>query len=343
MFLRKNIKHVENMDKNRMIDFFANRIIKTDFDEYSPIFIYYMFESIALIIREIKTVIKTNGVYILNKQISKFCECAIIKIHNYNNNDIFKCYVLQILTMVNYHHLLTYDLKWDKLINDDKNIDEDIELRDNDEIKYNKFPTTQVNPNYEFYYLKEKYNFIRVFSHKKGIKYYYQSREINYPINDKIPIPIINHIEFVTKTLYFNKYRKCLFDFLISIINKVYTVGLNDFIKKIIITNINNIKECPTLIILISTYILLKGDDITKEFNKQYINMIKNTLLKNIYFVNGLREFKIIKRALFLLKFDDNQIKEPLVFNFISDKNYFGNMIILKESRIYCIEQNSFN
>jgi hypothetical protein len=317
-FLRSKISKYERSTLNRALDSISLRVMQLhyDFSKYDPIFRYYLFEIIALLIRNINPVSKGGG-YILNKQINKLCLNLIEVIKKTQDNHI-KCFILQIFSLVNFYHLFIYDIS--KL----------------------KFEDNEV----EIKYLKDKYDFVKLFAHIKGQKYYelpYRTIDlsrlsefelITYPSFDP-PNKLIKELELKNKRLYFLEGgKKCLFDYLLITLKYLNTPTSEFFIKNIINNDLNEIKKYPSLAILVSTYIILKNGKVENQ------DFLKEKLIDSLSFVNGVREYCIIKIALKFLNFD---LEEKTSFDNIHNENSFGHMIFLKEARLYCIEKHSIN
>jgi hypothetical protein len=315
-FLKTNLLHYPSNKKNKIISFIKTNMGSIDFNKSSPMFNYYFFECIAIVIRSLKPIYKSSiESWVLNKYLDKFCMFLMILLYKVKRVKV-KTYIIQLLILSNYYNLITYMIEWSKL------------------------PKTS-----EFMYLKIKYEFVELISHKNGIKYCCLDKPggiRNYitidTLKDDLPKKQYKSVilKFLSKHIQDKDHRICVYDLLLISINRIF----HPFVMDIIIERELDVNKYPSLLIpLVASYMIYKNKDISKEHMKKMVNF----LLDNIHKIIDKRQFDLVKKCLQRLNMNTEKLKKKITYDFIDPDNYYEHMNFLSEARLYCMERNSFN
>lgn len=356
-FLKKYVKYLNNSFKCEMTSTFPdvvnpsyNRRIAGSFSELfneinvgDGVFLYYLFEVICIVIRNIEPEVK-QGVYILNKEIAGLCE-KLITVFRSTNNNLLKSFILQTLIMINYYHLMYYNINLqDHQIPDDNDVNMSVEEK------------SEMAICAEIAYLYQKYNLVRLFSHRQDIKYTHLDNVVKtYPAMEP-DSNMKNVIEDIQKSQKYANLKEdgmhCTFDLIASTLNFTITDTTNDFIDTLIVQNVNNISKFPTFVVIVASYVIMTNGNI--NLNE---NLILRYLTEGIKYLHSEREYEIVKQALETYfqarssskdtKLNPNQIQQliniPKPDKFKKVTEYFLRMVFLTEARIYCVEKTSFS
>ena len=189
-FMTFSVEHMDRKTKNKIIGFFFHEMKELNFGNGK--FMYYFFESLSIIVRSFE-IMRKEGVYILNMQVARICQR--FKEVLYETNSMYlKCFIIQLLILVNYYQLTYVDIDWNKVMNNegynvsadsayfsyDDRMDED----DNSNIteKVIDEETLEKKLCAELMYLKTKYNIVKLYRHMTGINYFLPSgHTFTYP------------------------------------------------------------------------------------------------------------------------------------------------------------------